>query len=98
MFELIEETLDAVALFVQFGVVDALALAVSFWRDDDFRSRFGDPLTQMIGVVALVGQKGAGFDSFDKFVRQGDVVALTRTGDQADRKTEGFGCGMDFRA
>lgn len=98
MFELVEETLDAIALFVQLGIVDAPALAVSLWRDDDLRTRCRDPVAQMVGVVALVGQEGVGFDPFDKFVRQGDVVALPRTGDQADRKTEGFGRGMDFRA
>lgn len=87
-----------ISLFVQFGVVDALSLAVSFRRDDDFRSALGDPVAQMIGVVSLVGQKGLGLDPFDKFMRQGDVVTLTRCRDQADGKTEGFCRSMDLRA
>jgi hypothetical protein len=87
-----------IALFVQFGVVDALCLAVSFRRYDDFRPALGDPVAQMISVVTLVGQKSLGFDPFDKFVRQGDVVTLARSRDQSDGKTESFCRGMNFRA
>ena len=86
-----------IALFVQFGIIDAPCLAVSFRRYGDFRPAPGDPVAQMISVVTLVGQKSLGFDPVDKFVRQGDVVTLARSRDQSDGKTESFCCGMDFR-
>lgn len=87
-----------VALFIQFGVVNALCLAVSVRWDDDLRPALGDPVAQMISVVSFVGKKSLGFDPLDKFIRQGNVVARPRSRDQSDWEPEGFWRGMNFRA
>ena len=62
---------------VEVGVVGALDGSIAFRRDDDFASSFSDPVAQMIGVVALVGDHGVSFEAVDQFVREGDVVALS---------------------
>ena len=59
MFQLIEEALDKIALFVEINVVRALDFAVAFWRDDDFAATFDNLIVQVIGVVAFVGDHAA---------------------------------------
>ena len=98
MFELVEEALDPVALFVEGGVVGALIRAVALGRDDDLPSRLGDPLDEMIGVVSLVGNGGFGLDAVDELVREGDVVALPGRGNQANGKAQSLGGGVDLGA
>lgn len=78
MLELIEETLDLIALFVEFGVVVALDLAVALGRDDDFGTGLGNLLAQVIGVIALIGYGDFGFKAIDQIMGESDVVALTR--------------------
>lgn len=86
-----------VALLVKIGVVRTLNLAIAFGRDDDLGSGICDPVAQMVGIVTLVGQQGISFYPVDKIVSESDVVALSRTGDQTDGKTERFCCCVDFR-
>lgn len=52
----------------------------------------------MIGVITLVGDDGFGFKSLDEIMCFGDVVALARPEQQADRIAERVGRGMDFGA
>jgi hypothetical protein len=52
----------------------------------------------MIGVIALVGDRGAGVEAVDEITREGDVVALTWRSDQSDRIAEGVVGGMNFCA
>lgn len=98
MFEFVEEAFDDVALLVEFGVVGALGLAVALGRDDDPRSGFGDPIDEMVGVIALVGQRGLGLKALDEIVGEGDIVALARRADQADRIAERVAGGVDLGA
>ena len=60
--------------------------AVSLWRNDDFGTTIDDPAGEMIGVVSLVGDCRFGLDAVDQVVGEGDVVALSRRSDQADRR------------
>ncbi len=39
----------------------------------------------MVGIVALVGECCPGLEAFDELMGEGDVVALSGAGDQADR-------------
>jgi hypothetical protein len=38
----------------------------------------------MVGVVALIGNRGSGFETVDESLGKGDVVALARRANQAD--------------
>lgn len=98
MLELAEEALDAIALLVEISVVVPLDLAVALWRDDDFGAGLGDPVGEMIGIVALVGDCRFGLDTVDQVMGKRDVVALAGRSDQADGKAERLGGGMDFGA
>ncbi len=44
----------------EIDVVGALDLTVSLGRDHDPRSGFGDLVAQMVGIVGLVADRGAG--------------------------------------
>jgi hypothetical protein len=61
-----------------------LDFAVPLRRNDDFGSRFSDLFVQMVGVIALVGNRGANLEAIDKIVSKGDVVALPGAGDQTN--------------
>lgn len=52
----------------------------------------------MVGVITLVGDRGAGFEAVEEILREGDVVTLARTGEQADRIAERIAGGMDLGA
>lgn len=73
LLEFAEEALDDVALLVEVNVIH------------DFGSRFSDLCMQLVGVIALVGDRGASLEAIDKIMGKGDVVALSGAGDQADR-------------
>ena len=98
LFELVEEALDDVALLVEVDVVGTLDLAVSFRRDDGLRAGLGDPLDEMVGVIALVGDGDACGDAVDKIMRKGDVIALPGSTDRTNRIAEGIASGVDFGA
>ena len=57
-----------------------------------------DPVAEMIGVVALVGDRHVGGEALDQFVGEGDVVALAWRTDQAHRIAERIASGVDFGA
>jgi hypothetical protein len=98
LLELVEEALDDVALLIEIAVVGALELAVPLGRDDDLGSGFGDLIAQMIGVVALIADRGARIEALDKLMCEGDVVTLPRCTNQAERIAERVTGGMDLRA
>ena len=52
----------------------------------------------MIGVITLVGDDRFGRKAFDEIMRLGDVVALARPEQQADRIAERVGGGEDLSA
>lgn len=52
----------------------------------------------MVGIVAFVSDGGIGIDTVNEVMGKGDVVALSGRADQAYRKAERFGCGMDLGA
>ena len=87
--ELVEEALDDVALLIEVGVIATFEGPVALWRDDHLAAGFCDPVAEMIGVVALVGDRDVCGEAVDQFMREGDVVALPWRTDQV--KQIGFG-------
>lgn len=76
----------------------ALELAVAFRRNDDVSTGFSDLVAQMIGIIALVGNRSRSLDAIDEIVSKGDVVTLSGRRDQTNRKPERLRCRMDFGA
>ena len=57
-----------------------------------------DFVDEMVGVIALVGDHHVRSETIDKIVCEGDVVALPRRADQADRIAKTIASGVDFGA
>jgi hypothetical protein len=85
LLELIEETLDEIALFVERLVVGERRAAVGFRRNDRLSLAFEDSLAQVIGVITLVGDDGFGLKSLDEIMCFGDVLRWPAPEQQADR-------------
>ena len=86
------------SLFVEIEIIWPLDLAIALGRDDHLGAACGDPVGQMVGIVSLVGDGGLGLDALDQIMSESDVVALAGRAEQADRKAEGFGGGVDLGA
>lgn len=71
-------------------------LAVALGWDDGLGALFDDPFYEMIGIVSLVSNGNLSVDAIDQVVGKSDVVALTGRTDQAKRKAERLGGGVDF--
>ena len=98
VFELVEESLDDVALLVERGVISAFGFPVSLGRNDDLGAIFGDPIAQMVGVVSFVCDCRLCVETLDESVCKSDIVALARRADQADGVAERITGSMDFGA
>ncbi len=57
-----------------------------------------DPVNEMIGILALVGNRRVSSDAVDKIMCEGDVVALSGRTDQPDRIAQRIAGSMDFGA
>ena len=91
MLELAEVALDAIAFLVEIEVVGPLKLAIALRRNDDVGGVGSDPVYEVIGVLFLVGDGGFGLDAVDQITGEGDVVALTGRGNQANGRVS-LGC------
>jgi hypothetical protein len=80
------------------AVVGTLDLAVALGWDHDLGACFGNPVMEMVGIIALIGDRGAGFEAVDELVREGDVVAVSGRADQADWITQRITGSMDLGA
>jgi hypothetical protein len=98
LLELVEEALDAISLLVEISIVGTLELAVTLWRDDNFGARFGDAIDKVIGIVSFVADGGIGVEAIDQVMSEGDIVALAGRANQADRKAERLGGGVNLGA
>jgi hypothetical protein len=52
----------------------------------------------MVGIVALVADRGARLEALDKVMCEGDVVTLPRCTNQAERIAERVASGVDLGA
>lgn len=97
LLEFGKEALDAVAFLIEMGVVGARVFAISLGRDDDGGAGLINPLAQVVGVISLVREDGAGIEAIDKLMSQNDIAALAGRANQPDRQPQAFRRGMDFR-
>src|ERR1700722_20404430 len=98
LFELVEEALDDVALLVELGVIGTLEGAVPLGRNNRLGVALCDLGAQVIGVVALVGDRDVRGEALNQLVRESDVVALAWRADQAHRVSQRIAGGVDFGA
>lgn len=94
--ELAEKALDAVTLLEEIDVVGSLGLAVALRWNDDPAATFSNPGDEMAGIVRDDGD--IGIYAVDWVTGNDDNVALPGRADRAERKTEGFGGGVDLGA
>jgi hypothetical protein len=89
LLELAEVALDAIAFLVEIEVVGPLKLAIALRRSDDVGTV--GSVYEVIGFLFLVGDGGFGLDAVDQIMGEGDVVALTGRGNQANGRVS-LGC------
>ena len=97
MFELVEESLDAVSKFVSLFVVRDVDLSVPLGRDDHFDFCRLDDLAEVIGVISLVDDHAACSLPLQQVSCGGTVVGFTASEDETQWSAFGVGEGMDFR-
>ena len=77
LFELAEESLNAVALFIELFVVWDLFFAVAASGDDGAHFGLGEEGADGVGVVAFVGDEALGAQAFEEGFGLGAVVAVS---------------------
>ena len=85
MFEAVEASLDAIAVFVDGCVMRDSDLAAAVRRDHDRGSHAGDERRQGIAVIGFVGEYGAARLVFEQGRGLGDVAGLPGRDDEAER-------------
>ena len=99
LLELAIEVLHEVARLVQFPVVRALNLSISFGRNDElFSFRKQRPDDAFIGIESLVCQQSVGLHLGQKHVGTLQIMGLPRGQEEGQRIAKGVDHGMDFGA
>ena len=93
MFELVEETLDEIALAVEGEIAGARGFSVGFGRDDWRDGSSVEGADEGVGVERLVGDQSAGIDGFDESFSASQIVILAR----AEHHFDGIAEGVDER-
>ena len=83
-----ERIFDEVAQFVEVFVVMPRHLAVDARRDDGLHPGVLDALHNGVRIVAAIGEKGVGFQSFDKGQSLRTISDCARRDSDSDRKTK----------
>ena len=96
VFDFVEAALDAVSVFVDFGIIVDRTLSRWITGDDGFRPDVGDAVADGIGVVSGIGQHMAGAKALHQ--RQGSwrVAGLSGREDHTERSTESVAGDVDF--
>jgi hypothetical protein len=93
-----EHALDDVAAAMGFSVERIDAVACGATRNDGLYAPPLEPVTQVIGVVGLVGdQSPFGRERFQERLRHGDVGDIARRQRDCDKPATSIGHAMDFR-
>lgn len=72
-------------------------LAGWVWRDDRLTSPFGQPVTELSGVIRPVGQEPfRGWDAFQKHGCADQIVRLSWRDRESDGTAQRIGYGMNF--
>jgi hypothetical protein len=99
LLELTVEVLHEVAGLVQFLVVEALNLSITFgWNDELFSCGEQRLDHAFIGIESLVCQQGASLHLGQKLVGTLQIMGLPRSQEESQRISEGIDHGMDFGA
>ena len=98
VFELAEEALDRVALFVERAVEGALFGAIGSGLDDGSGAGLLDRVVEVLGVVGGVGDDRSGSEAFDQFGGPQDLALLARAGDEPGRLARRIRRGVDLGA
>ena len=96
VFDLVEVALDAVSVFVDFGVIADEALSSWIAGYDGLGLDVGDAVADGIGVVGCVGEHMAGPKPLHQRQGPGCVAGLSGREDHAERSTEGVTGDVDF--
>ncbi len=76
VFELIEETLDQMTLFVEMMVVESKLGSVFSWRNDRNGTHLIDQVNQLVGIIPSIRDHKVSFLILKEFLRLGDIVSL----------------------
>jgi hypothetical protein len=96
VLELVEEALDEVALFVEIGVVGGNASTGPIEGNDSLSLGLCNGVSEVIGVVGLVGEDVQGGQTIDQRLSLGDVIALPGGEDEAYRVAESINGGVQL--
>ena len=96
LFDVIEETLDQIALGVEREVALALDLAVGLWRNDHFDRAYLKAGNEAIGVIAFVAEKGSRIDLGGQRFGLGNIVGLPAREAQREGIAESVDDHVDF--
>ena len=96
LLELVEEALDAVALFVDGSIVAMLMTALRHGRDDRDGAGVEDGIVQPIGIIGTVGEHMARQQTVDQSFGLADIAALSGRADEAHGVAKRFYGGMDL--
>src|SRR5579862_3313212 len=96
VLELVEAAFDAVAGFVEVGVMGDRNLARTGRRNDGNHAGICDQLTKAIAVVGFVGDDAAALDAIEQSRCGDDVMDLASGEDEAQRPSERIGEHVDF--
>src|SRR5512145_593027 len=78
VFELVEASLDAVASFVENGIVRDRGFARAAGWDDGLHAGLRDDRAHLVGVIALVGDHAATLYRVEQRRHGNDIVRLAR--------------------
>ena len=89
VFEAVKHTLDAVAGFIELGVIFELHLAIPAGRDAGGRFGLVSPVAQVIGVISAISDDSTalGDIGFKALTRMGNIGSVARSQAQMNRKT-----------
>lgn len=98
MFDLAEEALDQIAVFVDRGVEASPTCGCGASRNDGFCAGGGYSIHSPLPIIAFVCQNMTGFQAVKQRFDLRDVVALAAGQDEANGVAERIGGGMDLGA
>jgi hypothetical protein len=98
MIDLIDETLDQVALLVQMQIILTRLLAVFARRNDRFSFFICNPLQKWIRIIRTIRNDALEVKPFDQCFCLSDVMPLTSGQQKTQRIAEGIHVYMNFVA
>lgn len=98
MFDLIDETLHQMALFVEMFIILTLLFPVCSRRDHYFRLAFFNNVKKILGIVGTISDQALKLISCHQIFCLCDVVALPASQDKAQRVAQRIHTYVDLGA